>query len=110
MNRYNFTIRIYKDECRNPVLSDLNNITISDITIISKPQKFDGICEHNGNKKKFKYSFKLNKKFNNKEKGFIASFTSTKITTDVLIKNIKKNKKFNELKKFDELICIAVDL
>lgn len=64
MNRFNFTIRLYKDECRNPVLSDLQDITISNITIVSKPMKFGGICEHGGNKKKFKYSYKLSKKFN----------------------------------------------
>lgn len=62
--RYNFTIRIYKDECRNPTLSDLNNITISDITIISKPYKAGGICEHSGNRKKFKYTILLSKSFN----------------------------------------------
>jgi hypothetical protein len=62
--KHNFIIRIYKDETRNPILSDLSDITISDITIISKPTKFGKICEHNGNKKKFKYTFNLNKQFN----------------------------------------------
>lgn len=63
MKKYNFTIRVFKDECNNPTLSDLQNITISDITIISKPFKFGGICEHNDNKKKYKYDFKLSRKF-----------------------------------------------
>lgn len=64
MKKHNFIIRVYKDECRNPTLSDLQDITISDIKIISKPFKFGGICEHNGNRKKFGYNFTLSKKFN----------------------------------------------
>lgn len=50
------------------------------------------------------------KKFNNNEKGYIASFTSKKIKTEKLIKNIKKNKEYNLLKKHNELICVAVDI
>lgn len=64
MNTYNFTIRIHQDKCNNVVLSDLQDITISDITIISKQSKFGGICYHNGNKKKFGYNFRLSKSFN----------------------------------------------
>lgn len=58
----NFTLRIYKDETRNPVLSDLQSITISGITLLSKPTKHS-ICYHNGNKKKFGYSIELSKPF-----------------------------------------------
>jgi hypothetical protein len=60
---YNFTLRIYNPETRNCYLTDINNITISDITIISKPSKYSDICTHNGNKKKYKYDFTLSKKF-----------------------------------------------
>lgn len=61
--KFNFTIRIHKDEYRHPTLTDLQNITISDITIISKPEKYGRICKHNGNKKKFGYDFTLSKSF-----------------------------------------------
>lgn len=61
---FNFIIRLYKDEHRNPTLSDINNITISGITLISKDSKFNGICLYKGNQKKFKYSIKLSKPFN----------------------------------------------
>jgi hypothetical protein len=61
---YNFVIRIHKDDCRNPVLSDLKEITISGITLLSKHNKIGDVCEHSGNKKKFKYFLKLSKKFN----------------------------------------------
>jgi hypothetical protein len=47
--KHNFIIRIWRDDCRNPVLSDLQKITISDITLVSKPSKFDKVCLHNGN-------------------------------------------------------------
>lgn len=62
--RYNFIIRIWKDEVKNPVLSGLQYITISDITIISKSSKFGPICYHNNNRNRFKYSIKTNKDFN----------------------------------------------
>lgn len=62
--RYNFTLRIYKDTTRNPILSDISDITISGITLLSKTSKFDGMCYHKGNVKKFKYKYKLSKPFN----------------------------------------------
>jgi len=61
--KHNFIIRIYKDKTNNPTLSSLQNITISDITILSKPSKYGEICEHKSNQKKFGYTFKLSKKF-----------------------------------------------
>lgn len=60
---FNFTLRIYQDLDRHPTLSDLSNITISDITLISKPSKHGDICFHNGNKKKFKYKLSTSKPF-----------------------------------------------
>lgn len=61
--RNNFTLRIYKDETRNPVLSGLTEITISGITLISKPQKFNGVCIYKGNQRKFGYTIKTSKQF-----------------------------------------------
>lgn len=60
--KFNFTIRLYQDNDRH-CLGDISDITISNITILSKQSKFGGVCEHNGNKKKFGYSFKLSKPF-----------------------------------------------
>jgi hypothetical protein len=61
--KYNFVIRIHKDINRNPSLSDIQDITISDITIVSKSSKFT-TCLHINNQTKFKYTFKLSKLFN----------------------------------------------
>jgi hypothetical protein len=61
--KHNFTFRLYKDETCNPVLSGINEITISGITVVSKPSKFGEVCLHKGNKNKFKYSIKLSKEF-----------------------------------------------
>lgn len=62
--KFNFRIRIYKDTVNSPVLSSISNLTISNITIISKPNKFGGICTHNGNQKKFGYNLKILGLFN----------------------------------------------
>jgi len=62
--RANFTLRLYKDEVNNIVLSSLQNITIADITLISKLSKFEEICVHNGNQKKFGYKINILGKFN----------------------------------------------
>ncbi|MBO9592770.1 MAG: hypothetical protein J7599_07650 [Niabella sp.] len=59
-----FTVRIHKDECGNPTLSYLRCITISGITIISKPGKFDGVCMHTGNQRKYGYKIELSRPFN----------------------------------------------
>lgn len=48
--------------------------------------------------------------FRKGNKAFAAAFSSNKIKTDKLIKGIKKNKEFIELKKHKELICVAVDI
>lgn len=60
--KHNFVIRIYQDISRSP-LGRLQNITISGITLLSKPSKFSEICIHKGNQNKFGYTFKLSKKF-----------------------------------------------
>jgi hypothetical protein len=59
--KHDFILRIY-NHTRNHTLADINNITVSDITLISKPHK-QGICMHNGNRKKFGYKLELSKKF-----------------------------------------------
>ena len=60
----NFTIRIYKDTFNNVVLSSLNSITVPNITLITKPSKFEEVCLHKGNQKKFGYLIELSKPFN----------------------------------------------
>jgi hypothetical protein len=50
------------------------------------------------------------KNFHKSEKGFIAAFSSKNIATDKLIKNISNNSHFIEMKKFNEIICIAVNI
>ncbi|WP_310556857.1 hypothetical protein [Flavobacterium sp.] len=50
------------------------------------------------------------KKFHKSEKGFIAAFSSKNITSDKLIKNMIKNSNFINIKKFNEIICIAVNI
>jgi hypothetical protein len=59
--KHNFIIRLYNYQ-RTHTLGDINNITISNITLISKPHK-KGLCYHNGNKKKFGYTIELDKEF-----------------------------------------------
>lgn len=56
------------------------------------------------------YCDESKKKFANGEKAFAAAFSSKNYKTENLIKNLKKNKEFKELKKFSELICVAVDI
>lgn len=43
-------------------------------------------------------------------KAFAAAFSSKDISTQDLIDNVKKNKEFIELTKFNEIICVAVDI
>lgn len=57
----NFTLRIYNQE-RTHTLGDFNSVTISGITLVSKPNKHD-ICFHKSNQKKFGYSIELSKPF-----------------------------------------------
>ncbi|MEM0575050.1 hypothetical protein [Flavobacterium polysaccharolyticum] len=53
---------------------------------------------------------KSKENFTKGKKSFAAAFSSKKDKTENLIKNIKKNKEFIELKKYEELICVAVDI
>lgn len=48
--------------------------------------------------------------FSKGKKAFAAAFSSKNNSTKSLIENIKKNKEFIELKKFSEIICVAVDI
>lgn len=48
--------------------------------------------------------------FKNGNKAYAAAFSSKNTNTEKLIKNLKNNKEFIELKKYNELICIAVDI
>lgn len=61
--RYNFTIRIHKLEGAYTVLGTFSDVTISDITLVSKPNKFGGICKHLNNARKFGYKYSLSKPF-----------------------------------------------
>ena len=63
MKKFNFTIRIHKPKVRTS-LADLQYITISNITLLSKPTKFGDICLHLNNKRLFKYHIRLSKTFN----------------------------------------------
>lgn len=44
------------------------------------------------------------------QKGYIAAFSATQIKTSVLIRHIVKNNDFKALSKFNELICVAINL
>jgi hypothetical protein len=43
-------------------------------------------------------------------KGFIASFASKTTSTNTILTGIKRNTDFNNLKKFNEIICVAVNI
>jgi|SRR5690349_4196501 len=92
-----FTIRIHKDTCNNIVLSSLNSIIISNITLISKPSKFEDICLHKSNQKKFGYSIILSKPFNK-----ISGSHSTPTLSfkgeyiDIIIKNFPRYPSFGQ--------------
>lgn len=58
-----FIVRIYQGES-SWLLGEIQEITISNITLVSKTQKYGGVCLHKGNQKKFKYSIELSKTFN----------------------------------------------
>ena len=62
--RYDFTIRIYKDEVNNPVLSGIQQLQVSGITLVSKQEKFGGVCLHLSNSKRMGYRLQLSKRFN----------------------------------------------
>lgn len=59
----NFIIRIHRDTVNIPLLSAIQEIKIANITLVSKPNKFGGVCMHKGNQKKFGYSIELSKPF-----------------------------------------------
>lgn len=44
---------------RTSCLEDINEITISGITILSKREKFGGVCLHKGNQRKFGYKINI---------------------------------------------------
>ena len=46
----------------------------------------------------------------NGKKGFIASFASKTTSTNTIINGIKRNSDYNNLKNFEEIICIAVNV
>jgi hypothetical protein len=97
--RTNFTIRIYQDRVNNPVLSYLSDITISGITILSKPSKFEDICMHKSNQSKFKYSIALSKRFNKisgSHTSFNLSFKGDYI--DIIINNFPRYPSFYQCK------------
>lgn len=93
----NFTIRIYKDTFNNVVLSSLNSITISNITLITKASKFEEVCLHKGNQKKFGYSITLSKPFNK-----VSGSNSTPTLSfkgkyiDIIIKNFPRYASFGQ--------------
>lgn len=62
--KFDFTIRLWQNKERHPALTDISSIVVSDITLISKPEKYGNACLHSGNAKRFGYSIKLSKKFN----------------------------------------------
>jgi hypothetical protein len=61
--KHNFIIRIHKSSTTSS-LGFIQSITLSNITIISKPNKFNGLCLHQGNQKKYGYSIEIVGKFN----------------------------------------------
>ena len=44
------------------------------------------------------------------EKGFVAAFAAKNIPTSELLKNIQNNNDFKALSKYQELICVAVNV
>lgn len=50
------------------------------------------------------------KNHENGKKGFIAAFSSKSTPTKTLVKNIKNNSHFKNIRKFKELICVAVNV
>jgi hypothetical protein len=63
MRRNSFILRIYQPQT-NTILASISDIAICDITLVSKPSNFDGVCMHLSNQKKHGYSIELSKPFN----------------------------------------------
>jgi len=57
-----FIFRLYNGP-GNWLIDDISEITISGITVVSKPEKFGGVCLHKGNQKKFGYTIEIPKPF-----------------------------------------------
>lgn len=60
--KHDFTLRIYQGKS-SWLRGEINDITVSNITLVSKPEKFGGVCMHKGNQRKFGYTIELSKKF-----------------------------------------------
>lgn len=52
----------------------------------------------------------LIKKVNDGVKGYVAAFSSTKISTCNLVQNIQKNADYSKIKQHEELVLVAVDM
>jgi len=46
----------------------------------------------------------------NGKRGYVSAFSSTNMSTERLIKNIKENSHFQQLKSCNEIICVAVNV
>jgi hypothetical protein len=46
----------------------------------------------------------------NNQKGYVAAFSSKSTPTDTLVRNIQENEDFKAIKRFSELICVAVNI
>lgn len=62
MSRYNFTLRLHNRESLGSH-EDIRRLTVSNVTLITKPDKFSEICTHKGNQRKLKYSMDIKGKF-----------------------------------------------
>jgi len=95
--KYNFTVRVHADEDRSSGgLSDIRYIDISGIVLISKPEKFGGVCFHKGNQKKHKYTMNLSKNF-----AYVAGSINYPILwinkgfIDIVVKNFPRKPELN---------------
>jgi len=94
-----FTIRLYQDKKRNPILTDISSLTISGITILSKYGKFEPVCFHKGNQKKFGYKIKTSKSFfkvSGSHSGSPLSFRGSYV--DIIIKDFPRYPCFGQQK------------
>ncbi len=99
METIDFTLRLYKDTVGMPGLSSLRSITISDITLVSKPCKFGDVCMHKGNQRKHKYTIELSKKFSKvagSHSSPILHFNGEYI--DIIVKNFPRYPAFYQCK------------
>lgn len=100
-----FILRIYNSS-RNSTLEDIDEITISNITLLSKQSKLGGVCMHKNNQKKFGYSIELSKKF-----AKIAGSNSYPILAfkgefiDIIVKNFPRYPSFGQ-SKFAARSCL----